>query len=373
MPAPKAPAPKTPAPKLKIRSLRARAVLAPMRRTLATASGAVTKAPLILVDLGTREGVTGRSYLFLPSIPALKPMVELLHAMLPLVAGMEAAPQDLERHLQKKFLLLGGTGLTTAAIAGIDMAAWDALGRAAGLPLAALWGGAPRPIPAYNSTGLGLMGARRAAAEAVELLEFGFRHIKLRLGYPTLEEDVAAARAVLKAVGPGVAVMCDFNQCLTAAEAIRRGHALDHLGLYWIEEPTRADDYAGNARIARELKTLVQIGENFWSAHDAEKALEAGACDLIMPDAMKIGGATAWLRASALAAARGVPVSSHLFPEFSAHLLAVAPSAHFLEFVDWANPVLKEPLAVADGSLAAAQLPGSGVEWDEKAVKKLLI
>jgi mandelate racemase len=362
-----------PAPKLHIRSLKARAVLAPMRRTLATASGTVDKAPLILVDLATREGVTGRGYLFVPSVPALKPLVALLHAILPLIEGMDAAPADLERHLQKKFLLLGGTGLVTAAIAGIDMAAWDALGQAAGMPLAALWGAEPRPVPAYNSTGLGLMGAKRAAAEAVELLEFGFKHIKLRLGYPTLEEDVAVARAVLKAAGPGAAVMCDFNQCLTVAEALRRGHALDGLGLYWIEEPTRADDYAGNARIARELKTPVQIGENFWSAHDAEKALAAGASDLVMPDAMKIGGATAWLRAAALAAARGVPVSSHLFPEFSAHLLAAAPGAHFLEYVDWANPVLKEPLAVADGSMAASTRPGAGMEWDEKAVRKYLI
>jgi mandelate racemase len=341
-----------------------------MRRTLATASGAVTKAPLVLVDLATKEGVTGRSYLFVPSVPALKPLVALIHATLPLIEGMQAAPQDLERHLQKKFLLLGGTGLVTAAIAGIDMAAWDALGQAQGLPLAALWGGTPRPVPAYNSTGLGLMGAKRTAAEAVALLEFGFRHIKLRLGYPTLEEDVAVARAVVKAVGPGVAVMCDFNQCLDVPEAIRRGHALDGLGLYWIEEPTRADDYAGNARIARELKTLVQIGENFWSAHDAEKALEAGACDLVMPDAMKIGGASAWLRAAALAAARGVPVSSHLFPEFSAQLLSVAPSAHFLEYVDWANPVLKEPLEVKDGRMAACARPGSGMAWDERAVAK---
>ncbi|MGQ0674741.1 MAG: enolase C-terminal domain-like protein [Rhodospirillales bacterium] len=361
-----------PAPQLHVRSLMARAVLAPMRRKLATASGQVDRAPLILIDLGTEEGVTGVSYLFLPSLPALRPTVELLHNMLALVKGAEVAPATLAQFLQKKFLLLGGTGMVTAAIAGVDMAAWDALGKAAGLPLARLWGGEIRPVLAYNSTGLGLMAPKRTAAEAVELLEFGFRHIKLRLGYRTLEEDLAATRAVLKAVGPGVTVMCDFNQCLSTAEAIRRGHALDGEGLYWIEEPTHADDYAGNAAIARELETLVQIGENFWSPQDMQKALAARACDLVMPDAMKIGGATAWLRSAALAESAGVPISSHLFPEFSAHLLAVSPTAHFLEYVDWANPVLKRPLAVNQGHLTAPDRPGSGMEWDEAAVKKLL-
>ena len=367
------PAKKTTAPALRIRSLSARALAAPLRRQVTTASGAVTKAPMVLIDLLTEEGVRGLSYLFLPSPPALKPMAELLRGISPVIAGQAVAPQAIETALRKKFLLLGGTGLVTAAIAGIDMACWDALGKALGLPLALLWGGERRPIPAYNSTGLGLMGAKPAAKEAEALLEFGFRHIKLRLGYPTLEEDVAVTRAVKKAVGPAITVMADFNQCLTTAEAIRRVNALDAEGLYWIEEPIRADDYAGNAAIARELKTLVQIGENFWSTQDAEKALAAGACDLIMPDAMKIGGATAWLRAASLAEARGVPISSHLFAEFSAHLLSVAPTAHFLEYVDWANPFLQEPLAIKDGNATAPVRAGSGMEWDEKAVKKFLL
>lgn len=362
-----------PTAELTVRDVRARAVMAPMRRPLATASGEITRAPLVLVDLETEQGVTGISYLFLPNPLALKATVEMVHAMVTLVKGAKLAPQAIEQMLQKRFLLLGGTGLVTAAIAGIDMAAWDALGKAADLPLVRLWGGEARPIPAYNSTGLGLMGAERTAAEAVELLEFGFRAIKLRLGYPTLEEDVAVTRAVRRAVGDAVTVMSDYNQCLDVPEAIRRGHALDREGLYWIEEPVRADNYAGNAAITRALNTSVQIGENFWSNHDVEKAFAAGASDLIMPDAMKIGGASAWLRASAMAHAAGVPISSHLFPEISAHLLAVAPTAHFLEYVDWANPVLQEGAAIRDGFAHIAERPGHGMAWNEAAIAKYLL
>lgn len=357
---------------LHIRNLKARAVMAPMRRPLATASGSITRAPLVLVDLETHEGVTGVAYIFSPNPVALKPLVALLHEMLPLIEGRAVAPGALAHHLQQRTLLLGGTGIMTLAIAGIDMAAWDALGKAANLPLVRLWGGEAKKVPAYNSTGLGLMGAEKTAAEAVELLEFGFAAIKLRLGYPTFEEDVAVARAVRRAVGDSITIMSDYNQCLDAPEAVRRGHALDGEGLYWIEEPVRADDYAGNAAVARALKTSVQIGENFWSPHDMQKALAAGACDLVMPDVSKIGGATAWLRASALAQAALVPISSHLFAEVSVHLLAASPTAHYLEYVDWANALLQEPLAIDKGYALIPDRPGHGMAWDEAAVAKLM-
>jgi mandelate racemase len=117
----------------------------------------------------------------------------------------------------------------------------------------------------------------------------------------------------------------------------------------------------------------VQIGENFWSTYDAHKALAANASDLIMPDACKIGGATAWLRAAALAQAAGVPISSHLFPEVSAHLLALSNTAHFLEYVDWANPVLQEPLVIEAGEAIIRDRPGHGMAWDEAAIARLLV
>ncbi len=361
-----------PAADLTIRSLRVRALVAPMRRLLTTASGGVTKAPLVLIDLETVEGVTGIAYVFVPHPAALKAMVALLQDMAALTEGQKAAPVPIEMMLRKRFMLLNGTGLVTLAIAGIDMALWDAQGKALNAPLARLLGGTVRPVKAYNSTGLGLAGAEKTAAEAVALLEFGFDAIKLRLGYPTVEEDVAVTRAVRRAVPTGTTVMCDFNQALSVPEAIRRGHALDSEGLYWIEEPTRADDYAGNAKIAAELRTAVQIGENFWCAADMAKAIAAGSMDYAMPDLTKIGGVNAWMRCAALAEAHGVPLSTHLFPEFSAHLMTATPTAHYLEWVDWANPVLQEPYAVEKGHLVIPDRPGAGMAWNEPAIAKLM-
>ena len=168
--------------------------------------------------------------------------------------------------------------------------------------------------------------------------------------------------------------MCDFNQGLTVNDAILRGRMLDEEGgLHWIEEPTRADDFEGNARIASELATPVQLGENFMGPEQMAQALAAGSCDYVMPDAQRIGGVTGWMRAAALAQGAGLEMSSHLFPEISCHLLAVTPTCHWLEYVDWASPILEEPVVIEDSHIVTPSRPGAGVRWDEKAVKKYLV
>ena len=351
-----------------IQSLTARAVFVPVTRPLHTATGAITQAPLVLIDLTTSAGITGRSYLFSVTPLALKAQVALLHDMATLIVGQSAVPFNIEQLLNQRFTLLGTTGLVSMAIAGIDMALWDATAIAANQPLARLLGGALRPIKAYNSCGLGLMGPQKVAREAVELLQGGFGAIKLRLGYATLAEDVAAVKAVRAAIPADVQIMSDYNQALDPTEAIRRGHALDELGLTWIEEPVRADDHAGHARVAAALRTPVQIGENYWGARDMARAVAAHASDYVMPDLERIGGVSGWLRAAAIADAAALPMSTHLFPEISAHLMCVTPTAHWLEYVDWASPVLQIPLEIRNGCAVLRDVPGNGMVWDEAAV-----
>ena len=201
----------------------------------------------------------------------------------------------------------------------------------------------------------------------------GFTAIKVRLGYPDARTDVDVVQAVRRSVGDGMRLMSDYNQALSVAEALRRCDALADAGLEWIEEPTRADDHEGHAQIRRKSRVPIQIGENWWGPHDMAKSLAAGACDLGMPDAMKVGGVTGWLRAAALAESAGLPLSCHLFPEVSAHLLAVSPTAHWLEYVDWAEPVLQQPLRVHEGHAVIPDEPGSGIHWNEEQVARLLL
>lgn len=358
--------------RLTFRDLRVRAVNVPMRLPLQTSGGRIDIAPLALIDLETEEGVTGTTYLFCYTPHALKPVVQLLQNLAPLLKGDRVAPLDIERKLQRQFRLLGPTGITAMALAGIDMAAWDALARAQRLPLVELLGGAARPLNAYNSCGLGIIGAGRAANEAAELVAPGFRALKIRLGYPDLKTDLDVVRAVRRAVGDSVELMVDYNQSLSAPEALRRAGALASEGLYWLEEPTLADDHAGHARIREKAALPVQLGENWWGSREMARSLEAGASDLAMPDAMKIGGVTGWLRAAALAEAAGMPMSSHLFSEVSAHLLAVTPTCDRLEYVDWANPVLQQPMRIEGGCAVIGDAPGCGLDWDEEAVYRYL-
>ena len=338
-----------------------------------TSRGMITKAPLLLIDLETAEGVTGRSYLWCYFPAAVPAIAKILEEVERVVKGERVAPADLWSKLAERFALIGVQGIVRMAMAGLDVAAWDALAIAAGMPLAALVGSGPKRIRAYNSCGLGLMTPKRVADEAEKLLAGGFRAIKLRLGYPTLGDDLAALRAVKKRVGAEIAVMVDYNQALSLAQALERGRMLDDEGIYWLEEPIRHDDYAGNARLARELKTPIQIGENFSESSAMAAALAAGAADYVMPDLERIGGVTGWLRAAALAATHRVEMSSHLFPEVSAHLLAATPTAHFLEYVDWADKIVEAPLAIVDGFALVPQRPGNGLSWDRKAVEKYRI
>jgi mandelate racemase len=358
-------------PPLVVRAVHCVGVELPMRYALGTSRGTLTKAPLLLIDLETRQGITGRSYLWCYFPAAMAAIAKLMDEVERVTAGAPVAPLELWSRLAERFALIGVQGVVRMAMAGFDIAAWDALAIAAGLPLARLLGSETKPIPAYNSCGLGLMkSADEVADEAEKLLVRGFRAIKLRLGYPSLQQDLAVLRAVKKRIGAGVALMVDYNQALDLPEARERGRALDEEGIYWLEEPIRHDDYAGCATLARELKTPIQIGENFSESTAMAAALAAGAADYVMPDLERIGGVTGWQRAAGLAAVHRIRMSSHLYPEVSAHLLAATPTCHFLEYVDWADTILDAPLKIVDGCTVIPDQPGNGLRWNDKAVER---
>jgi mandelate racemase len=357
-------------PALKIRSISATAVTLPMRRPLGTSAQRIVNASLLLVDLQTDEGPEGHAYAFcyLPSIA--RSLVHVVQELGDVLAGAPLIPADLAQSINRYFKLPGVAGPLAMVASSIDTAVWDALAVAAGVPLATLLGSKPTPIPAYNSNGLGLMSPEEVADEAEELLEGGFRGIKLRLGRPDFAQDLATVRLVRKRLPENVHVMVDFNQALTFAKGMECCLALDQESVYWIEEPIRHDDYHHLALIAQAVSTPIQFGENFTGLQPMAAALASSASDFVMLDLDRIGGVTGWQRAAGVAAAYNREISSHLFPEVSAHLLSASPNAHWLEYVDWAEPLLQEPLKVSDGMATISDRPGNGLRWDPSAVKK---
>jgi mandelate racemase len=359
---------------LKLKSVDVRAVVVPLRRAVVSKVGRFDEWPLILIDLHTTEDIVGRSYLAPYLTNSMRYIAPAIRDLAAARKGTTLSPLDSFQVNRRSLNLVGYAGIAAIAVAGLDMALWDALAKAADLPLAVLLGGSLGPVPAYNSNGLWLTEVDTLAKEASALVaEGGFAGLKLRLGRDRLEDDLAAIREVREAAGEDIKLMVDFNQGLSLGDALMRCHALDDQSLYWFEEPIVYDNLPGYAQLARELKTPVQLGENFYGPRDLFAALNAGAGDYVMPDLMRIGGVSGWLRAAPIAAAAGVQISTHLYPEFSAHLMRASETAHWLEWQDWADPILKQPFAVKAGHIEIPQRPGAGVDWNEEAVARFRI
>jgi mandelate racemase len=351
-----------------ITGVRTRAVNVPLEYPVRTSVGVVATSPLVLIDIETDSAITGRAYVFTYTPLALKATRVLVESIGGSLVGEPVAPVEIYETLSRRLRLLGRTGLATMVCAGIDMALWDALAKRHDVPLVTLLGGIPKAIPAYDSHSMD--GIEIGIQRAARAMDGGYRAIKTKIGYPSLAQDLEIIRALRGVVGPDVEIFVDYNQSLSVPEASRRIDALTEEGIGWVEEPTLQEDLRGHAAIRDRSRVPIQMGENWCEPVDMQRALTAGACDLAMVDAMKIGGVTGWLRAASLAQSAGIPLSSHIFQEVSVHLLAVTPTAHWLERMDLAGPILSSPSIFVDGNARCPQVPGIGMAWNEDAVRK---
>jgi mandelate racemase len=356
--------------RLTIRSVKARAVNAPISRPVKNAFGVIPSAPLVLIDVATDQGIIGHAYIFAYMPLTLRPLVRLIEDIGADLVGKPIAPFDLMRDFDRKFRLLGWQGLVGMAVSGLDMAFWDALGQAAAVPVVQLLGGSPQPIRAYDS--YGVVDPVADKADLLRSLERGFLGIKIKGGDGDAANDERVVRGVRDLIGPDIALMIDFNQSLDPAEADRRINRLAPYDLHWVEEPVPAENLLAHAKVRETSVTPIQSGENWWFPTGFAEALASGACDFIMPDLMKVGGITGWMQAAGQAQAASIPMSSHLFAEASAHVLAVTPTAHWAEYLDLAGAILAEPMQIVKGSVTARG-PGLGIVWNESAVAKYLV
>lgn len=343
----------------------------PMDEPHRTASGVLAESPLVLTEIHTDAGVTGRSVLFTYTPIALKSVAELVISMAPLLEDQPLEPAQLEQQLNSRFRLLGTQGLVGMALAGIDMALWDAHARLHNTNLVKLLGGCETSVPAYGA--IGYDGETGSAKTAEKLAKEGFTGVKAKIGYPTVAEDLSVIHAIRAAIGADLDLMVDYNQCLSPIAAIERIRHLNDAGLTWIEEPTLAHDYKGHAQVREQSQAPIQSGENWWNILDLQHAFDNGASDFIMLDVMKIGGVTGWIRGASMAASRNIPVSSHLWSEISAQLLCLTPTAHWLEYCDWWNPLLKKPLVLENGMTQLDGVTGCGMDWKDDVAEKYRI
>jgi len=356
---------------LTLKKIVSRPVVVKLNRPIKAKIATIDDWPLVVLDLYTNEGIVGTSYLQPYLVKSLKYIVQMIDDINELLKNKALSPYDNYEEMRKSLHFVGYEGLSLIAVSGVDMAIWDAMAKAANMPLCNFLGGSVGEVKAYNSNGLWLAESKCLASEAAELVDEGnFSAIKMRLGRENFNDDLEAINTVRQAVGEQIKLMVDFNQSLTLDEALNRCHRLDDLNLTWIEEPLIYDNFEGYSRLTTDIKTPIQLGENFYGPRELYKALQMGASDLLMPDFMRIGGVSGWLKSAAIAEAAGIPISTHLYPEVGAHVMRVSQTAHWLEWLDWADKILKEPFRKENGFIKIPDKPGLGIEWDEAAIAK---
>ncbi len=268
----------------------------------------------------------------------------------------------------------GPGGIFTLALSAIDVALWDIKGKALDQPLWKLLGGHRNRVPTYASGSLRRGLTHDQAQKAARILvEKGFKEMKTQMalpGNPPPAEEIRRVRLVREAIGPDIKLMCDINQRWRPEQAIDIGARVEDVGLFWLEDVTTADDYAGLARVTAALKTPIAGGEYVWGIVPFRHMIEARSVDIPMIDIARVGGVTAWMKVAAMAEAFNLPAVSHVMPEVHVHLVAACPNGLTVEYMPWTLALYEETAALEAGELVLSDKPGLGLKFDEKAIAK---
>ena len=357
---------------MKITGIRTMTVDVPLEEPVITAIHDIRSIGYVLVFVDTEAEVTGEGHLF--SLPArhLAPLEAMTAVLGQSLVGEDAhRVEGIWHRLWTEVNFVGHKGVPLFALSALDMALWDARGKALGQPVHRLLGSCRDAVPAYHSGGLWLSRSRdELVAEAKTFLKQGFRAMKMRLGKPRWQEDVERAEAVRDAVGPDIRLMADANQGFDVRHALRLGRALEPVGLDWFEEPVPAYDVAGHAALAAALDTPIATGETEYTRYGFRPLIEAKAADVLMPDLGRVGGVTEFMRVGHMAQAWDLPVSPHLYSEPSLQLCGALQNCDLLEYMPWSALLFSEKIEFEDGRARIPERPGLGFSLDLDALER---
>ena len=326
----------------------------------------------VTLELGTDQGLVGLGLTFFGGAlaPALKVAVDTLARLT--IGDDPTRTEAIAAKLRRAAGSSGPGGIFTLALSAIDIASWDLKGKAAGKSVCALLGDLRDSVPTYASGALMRQHPVDYLAKAgPRLVGMGFTQMKMQCGSePTVAASVERVRVMRESIGPDVDLMCDINQLWSVHHAIDVGHRISHYHLFWLEDPTAHDDYAGLARIADALGTPIAAGEYHYGIAPFRHLLEARSVDIAMIDLLRVGGITQWMKVAGLAEAFNVPVVSHLIPEIHVHLVAAVPNGLTVEYMPWTLRLYEETPAIEGGRLVVPKKPGLGLAFDQAALKR---
>ncbi len=359
---------------MRITQLQTHLLRLPLERPVTSLAGAaVDHVVALFVHLDTDTGLRGLgfAYTLQGGGRALKVIAD--DDLAPLIVGED--PLDHERLAAKVYWRLqsvGRLGLVMQAYSAIDLALWDLKGKAAGLPLYKLLGGARESAPVYGSDiGWLWMSPDDIAAEARRYLDQGVMGIKMKIGHPDPEDDARRLQRVFDSLGDEVWFAVDANQRYDYSKALLVGRFLDEeIRPDWFEEPLSCEDVDGHARLAQRLETPIAVGETLFGGEEFRRYLDAGAAGVLQPDVTRLGGLTATLKVLALAETYHRPVAPHLLPEVAVHLACGLPNVVAVEWMPWLFAAFAEPPRLVEGKIVPPPRPGLGLEMHPEAVAK---
>jgi len=328
-----------------------------------------------IVRITCADGVVGTGYTYTIGTGGSSVCALLRDHLAPALIGRDAA--QIEALWKDLFFLTHATAvgaITSLALAAIDTALWDIRCRRAALPLWKMAGGAQKQVPVYSTEGGWLqLSQQQLVDEALIAQARGFRGAKVKVGKPTLAEDVARLEAVRAAVGSGFEVMVDANQAFTVAEALRRAYAMRDVMLAWFEEPLPAEDLGGHVELAAKATMPIAVGESLYHPAHFREYMQRNACSVVQVDCARIGGITPWLKVAHTAEAFNLPVCPHFLMELHVSLAAAVPNGTWVEYIPQLDPITTSRLSMRDGYAIPPDAPGLGIDWDMGAIERLAL
>lgn len=354
----------------RVRSVEVDVLSFPLDRPFRAAIRIFPSVEIVLVRIGTDAGLTGCGQAFAFGRDDAAAVAGLVASLGARLDGLDArAVEAAWRTMGDALVFLGRSGAGLAAMAAIDVALWDILGKASGQPLHRLLGGARASVPVYGSGGSLALSTGELAAEAAGHAAAGYPAVKIKLGHG-LAGDRERLAAVRDAVGSEMRIIADANQQWTPKQAVAAAAALADLGLWWLEEPVPAARIEASAAVRAAAPMEIATGETNFGAEEFDRMLALGAADILMPNLQRLGGITPWRKVAAAAELRGIPIASHVFAGINAHLMCAVPNGLTLEIVPWWPHPFQEPLRIEGGLATPPEGPGLGLTPDPAAIAR---
>lgn len=359
---------------MKINKMKSMLLSIPVPQPVRQPSPMKTINPLI-VQLTADNGLEAFGLAVVPNEPYAKSLKVIVETLREIIIG-----QDVFRPAEAWQKLYGGTGWMghngyggygMYAIAAIDTALWSMRAKALGIPLCQLLGGYRERVPVYASHLLFLnWNLDELQKDAASLVEQGFRAMKMRMGDKPIDVELERLKTVREAIGKDVDILIDATWSWTVSETIRIGRKIEEYNVYWLEDPLASNDPDQLAQVANALDVPIVAGETYCTKYGFRELIDKRAADIIMVDLQSVGGITQWMKVAVMAEAWNLPVVSHLFHDFSVHLVAAVPNGLIIEYLPWVDVIYQTPPVVKDGYIEIPKIPGLGLELNPEALKK---